>query len=318
MKKLLFIFALLIPLLAVGQVGFKHDLSSYPQTLTGHWLFDAGLSLNAGDTLYWEGRAGNTYSFCPAGGDSIVHVVGGNRVWTETLNKLLARKPLQIGANLTTADSATGYIILPPGTNLSPSIRFADSLSGIWLDAGKFTYKMGGSSIWQMSTTYMGSYASGYPTMMRETPSTTNPIFVTEGNRDCGLFVMATAGGDSAGITVGDKMGLLVEERTGQGYVNDVLAKAAGDLETVGKFRGSAVNSGSDSFDGLAVADTITLGASVGAGLTDDLIFAQYTGAVGDSIKVPFVNILSDTTFSVNRQADGDAGQTYNWWRVAR
>ena len=69
---------------------------------------------------------------------------------------------------------------------------------------------------------------------------------------------------------------------------------------------------GSDSFSGVAIADTILNGDFA----STDIFFASLTHTASmDSVNTSWVEAKTDTLI-VHREADGDAGQTYNWWRL--
>ena len=185
---------------------------------------------------------------------------------------------------------------------------------------GKILFAGGNNSIYEISSTQLGVEIGGswrcYFTStgivmsgggtLRTAGSRPVPSFaVDNGDLNTGL---SPAGDDSLGFVAGGVEGARVAE--GGSGNNGILFSVYGDLaiDSSGVFTGNDNIRGSDSFDALAIADTI-LNANFDA---TDVFDLQFTGAVGDSIKTLFATAKEDTLI-VNRAADGDAGQTYTW-----
>lgn len=279
------------------------------------------LSLAQGDTAY---LANDAWILCRAGGDTVVYGVNNAEIMEMRGNSVRFHKSavfdssysLTISTSPTT--DTTAHLLVPKGNVRNLPIRIGNNG---FFDDGNLVFVYNGTPKITFGTSGITSGTNAGTQLLvatTATPSTTVPVFTRAGDTNTGFSPSPGDGNaDSCYVIAGGVAVANFYEATGQGWTGNVKAQFNGDVGITGHLNGSSSICGSDAFSGTATADTITIGASLGAGLTNDIIIPALTGAVGDSVKVLFVNILSDTTFSVNRQADGDAGQTWSWQRIA-
>lgn len=168
--------------------------------------------------------------------------------------------------------------------------------------------RLADDTVWEFSSTVLGRSVTGRPALLNEGSSAFNPnITPNAGDPDIGL---GTAGADLLSIIAGGVEAIRAAEGAGN---NNVRCSIYGDvmIDSSGSLSGNANIRGSDSFAGIVIADTILNDDFAAA----DMFYLQFTGAPGDSIKTLFADGREDTLI-VNRAADGDADQSYNWWRI--
>ncbi|MBC8277581.1 MAG: hypothetical protein H8E46_05070 [FCB group bacterium] len=209
--------------------------------------------------------------------------------------------------NSWTADQTFVYVLadsmLIP---LSGKILFGDGDSYIYeMSDDQIGFATAGG--WRWYTNASGIVMSGGGAL-RLAGSATSPSYAAR-NSDINTGV-GWAGADSLSLIAGGVEGVRIAEGAGN---NSSMVSLYGDVEidSSGNFTGNANIRGSDSFDALAIADTI-LNADFAAA---DMFYLQFTGAPGDSINTLFADCREDTLI-VRRVTDGDANQAYNWLRI--
>ncbi len=199
---------------------------------------------------------------------------------------------------------------LPDGSSDNPSIVLAsDDDTGFYKAwGGAWYFSINGDAHWLISGDCLGHYNGKSGAIYDVYASATSPTLLPFWND-----INTGIGGvedDTLSLIAGGVEGIRVAEGSG---ANSIIVSVNGDftISSNGALIGNSNIRGSDSFDGTAVADTIlndTFNST-------DYFFVQLTGAVGDSIKTLFITAKEDTLI-VNREADGDANQTYNWFKI--
>jgi len=108
--------------------------------------------------------------------NSSEQVVLGNTTTNPTIQIL---DDTQITGSLTVSGS---------GTSAAPTIAFGDGDTGFYESADDvLEVSIGGNARWEFGTSLFGRNDAGYPLMLNEVASSTNPVFVVAGDADTGI-----------------------------------------------------------------------------------------------------------------------------------
>lgn len=162
-----------------------------------------------------------------------------------------------------------------------------------------------GANYFMFTADLQSSSGGGY--YLNNSSAVSFPVLSTGNDKNSGVHL---PGSDEGGFSIGGIYALQIIEGAGN---NGITTCFHGDvkIDSSGSISGNTNVRGTDSFDGISAADSI-LNNDFTSG---DIFFIQFTGAPGDSIKIPFADCREDTLI-VRRSNDGDANQAYNWWRL--
>ena len=154
-------------------------------------------------------------------------------------------------------DGVTPSVTLEPGTGWYAS---ADNVANLALAGG---------SVWEFTNTYMeGNYALG-PKIMRETPSPTNPIFVSDGDENTGY---GHAHADQSSYVVGGKEAVRLSE--GTDYISSITGHNVTETITDATTNGTTtITKAGEMFEtSVSVGDMVV----IWGGLTEGTAYGNY------------------------------------------
>ena len=203
-----------------------------------------------------------------------------------------------------------GRIVVPSGSSGAPSLALGDGNSGFY-ESGDNEVNLSLNAVskyrWRLGE-FSGINGAGYFWILNSAASATAPIYTFNGDLNTGI---GRASPDSLSLIAGGVEAARAAEGAGN---NSIIFTVNGDfvIGSSGNITGNTNIRGSDSFDALAIADTI-LNDDFAAG--DNYQLTLTFLASMDSVQVLWAEGVEDTLI-VHRLADGDADQTYNWWRI--